>query len=160
MRRKRSIGDAVSPSCFERFFSNDALLRTHFPFKGEEIFADLPIDEDNATNDALKEPIGNVAAAMQEVVAADKATHAIARAVDNSAAFANDLAFLPTGQSAPDPKSTHVTLKRRYVLGTIGLLVTIYNLIGTTASIYGIPEGAALLQAVKEAIERFMALVL
>ena len=51
-------------------------------------------------------------------------------------------------------------MKRRYVLGTIGFLVTIYDLIGTTASIYGIPEGAALLQAVKEAIGRLMSLLL
>jgi hypothetical protein len=56
--------------------------------------------------------------------------------------------------------STRVTVKRRYVLGTIGFLVTIYNLIGTTASIYGIPQGAALLEAVKEAIEQFMSLLL
>jgi hypothetical protein len=51
-------------------------------------------------------------------------------------------------------------VKRRYILGTIGFLVTIYNLIGTTASIYGIPQGAALLEAVKEAIEQFMSLLL
>jgi hypothetical protein len=145
---------------FQRFFANDALLRTHFPLKGEEVFAELPIDEDKATGHALSDPIKNVASAMDEVVAVDKATPAIAKAVSNSAAFARDLASLPPAASSPDPKSTRVSVKRRYVLGTIGFLVTIYNLIGTTASIYGIPEGAALLKAVTEAIEKFMSLLL
>jgi hypothetical protein len=145
---------------FRRFFANHALLRTHFPLKGEEIFAELPIDEDEATGDALTEPIKNVAAAMEEVVAVDKATAAIAKAVNNSAAFANDLASLPPAPNAPDPQSTHVTVKRRYVLGTIGFLATIYELVGTTASIYGVPEGAALLQAVGKAIEKLMSLLL
>ena len=145
---------------FQRFFANDALLRTHFPLNGEETFAELPIDEDNATGDALTEPINNVVAALQEVVAANKATPAIAKAVTNSAAFARDLASLPPAQIPPDPNSKRVTVKRRYVLGTIGFLVTIYGLIGTTASIYGIPEGAALLKAVSEAIEKLMSLLL
>jgi hypothetical protein len=145
---------------FQRFFDNDSRLRTHFPLKGEEIFAELPIDEDSATGDALIRPISDVAAAMQDVVAVDKATPEIAKAVKNSAAFARDLASLPPAHSAPDPNSTRVTVKRRYVLGTIGFLVTIYNLIGTTASIYGIPEGAALLKAVTEAIETLMSLLL
>ncbi len=145
---------------FKRFFANDALLRTHFPLKGEETFAELPIDEDSATGDALTEPINNVAAALQEVVAADKATPAIAKAVNNSAVFARDLASLPPAQIPPDPNSKRVTVKRRYVLGTIGFLVTIYTLIGTTASIYGIPEGAALFKAVAEAIEKLMSLLL
>ena len=127
---------------------------------GEETFAELPIDEDNATGDALTEPINNVVAALQEVVAANKATPAIAKAVTNSAAFARDLASLPPAQIPPDPNSKRVTVKRRYVLGTIGFLVTIYGLIGTTASIYGIPEGAALLKAVSEAIEKLMSLLL
>jgi hypothetical protein len=145
---------------FRRFFANDSLLRTHFPLKGEEIFAELAIDEDEATGDTLTKPIKSVATALQEVVGVDKATPAISKAVNNSAAFANDLASLPPGHIAPDPQSTHVTVKRRYVLGTIGFLVTIYNLIGTTASIYGIPEGAALLQAVEKAIGQLMSLLL
>ncbi len=143
-----------------RFFANHALLRTHFPLKDEEVFAELPIDEDEATGDALRAPIASVAAKMQEVAAVDKATPQIVKAVNNSAAFANDLASLPPPQTPADPKSTRVTVKRRYVLGTIGFLVTIYNLIGTTASIYGIPEGVALLHAVKGAIERLMSLLL
>jgi hypothetical protein len=145
---------------FERFFANDSLLRTHFPLKGEELFADHPIDEDKATGPALAEPIKKVATAMQEVRSADKATDAIAKAVSNSAAFANDLASLPPSQSPPDPNSRRVTVKRRYVLGTIGFLVTIYNLIGTTASIYGLPAGEALFKAVGEAIETLMSLLL
>jgi hypothetical protein len=145
---------------FQRFFANDALLRTHFPLRGEEVFAELPIDEDMATGDALTEPINNVAAALQEVVAADKATPAIEKAVSNSAAFARDLASLPPAQEPPDPAAKRVTVKRRYVLGTIGFLATIYTLIGTTASIYGIPQGAALFQAVGEAIEKLMSLLL
>jgi hypothetical protein len=145
---------------FQRFFANDALLRTHFPLNREEIFAELPIDEDETTGEALTAPIKEVAAAMQEVVAVGKATPAIATAVANSATFANDLASLPRPQTPTDPNSTRVTAKRRYVLGTIGFLVTMYNLIGTTASIYGIPQGAALLEAVKEAIEQFMSLLL
>jgi hypothetical protein len=145
---------------FQRFFANDALLRTHFPLKSEETFAELPIDEDQATGPTLTEPIDNVAAALQGVVAANKATPAIAKAVTNSAAFARDLASLPPAQIPPDPNSKRVTVKRRYLLGTIGFLVTIYGLIGTTASIYGIPEGAALLKAVSDAIEKLMSLLL
>ena len=147
-------------SLFESFFKNDALLRTHFPLKSEEAFADLPIDEDRATGSVIAEPIATFAWALCDVVAAEKAMPEIAKAIDNSAAFANDLATLPPSATPADPNSTRVTLKRRYVLGTIGFLVTIYNLIGSTASIYGIPEGAALMQAVLQAIEQFMSLLL
>jgi hypothetical protein len=108
----------------------------------------------------LTKPISDVASAVNAVVAVDKATPEIARAIKNSAAFARDLASLPPTQRPPDPRSSRVTVKRRYVLGTIGFLATIYNLVGTTASIYGIPEGAALLKAVTEAIEKLMSLLL
>lgn len=145
---------------FERFFANDALLRTHFPLGGEEFFAELPIDEEKATGEALTRPISNVGAKMREVASVNKATPDIAKAVTNSAAFASDLASLPFPQVPPDPRSTRVSVKRRYVLGTIGFLVTIYNLVGTTASIYGLPEGAALLKAVGDAIDQLMSLIL
>jgi hypothetical protein len=38
--------------------------------------------------------------------------------------------------------------------------VTTYNLVSTTASIYSLPEGAALLHVVKETIDRLMGLLL
>jgi len=145
---------------FERYFANNALLRTHFPLKGdEEIFAELPIAEDEATGDTLRRPIKNVAIAMQEVVAADKATEAIVKAINNSVAFASDLASLPRALVPPDPKSTRVTVKRRYVLGTIGFLETINDVISTTPAINSIPEGQALRQAVEDASDRLMLLL-
>jgi hypothetical protein len=145
---------------FKRFLANHAFLRTHFPLKGEALFAEIPIDEEKAVGPILSNPIKEVAAAMQDVAAIDKATRAIANAAAGSAAFANDLASLPRPQNPVDPKSAHVSVKRRYVLGTIGFLVTVRDSVATTPSISDTPEGQALLVAVTDAIKELMSLLL
>jgi hypothetical protein len=41
------------------------------------------------------------------------------------------------------------------VLGTLGFLVALYNVIGSTASILATPQGLALYETVAKAIEAF-----
>ena len=79
--------------------------------------------------------------------------------MENSALYARDISQLPLDEAALDPKSTRISVKRRYVLGTIGFLLTLYNLIGSTASIWSIPQGAAVMKAIGEAIEALMKFV-
>ncbi len=138
---------------FKSFFSNHALLATHFPLKNEEKFADIPIDEENATGEALAQPIKDVAEKINDAVETGLATENIGKIASNSAQFASDIAPLPPDASASEPGSRRVTLKRRYVLGTLGFLVALYNLMGSTASILANEQGAALFEAVRKAIE-------
>lgn len=159
----RATGDdgwgAGLASLFESFSSNHALFRTHFPLANEEVFAETPVDELAATGDALAQPMENVAAAAQQAMDANVATSDFWLSAENSALLGRDLSQLPLDEAALDPKSMRVTVKRRYVLGTIGFLVTVYNLIGTTASIFSTPQGLALFQAVDAAIKQLMRLV-
>ena len=140
-------------SLFESFLRNNALLATHFPLKSEEKFAEVSIDEERATGDALVRPIKDVAEKMNDAVASGIATEKIGQIASNSAQFATDIAPLPPDASASEPGSRRVTLKRRYVLGTLGFLVALYNLLGSTASILATEQGAALFEAVRKAIE-------
>ena len=140
-------------SLFESFLRNDALLATHFPLKNEEKFAEISVDEEKATGDALVRPIKDVADKMNDAVASGIATEKIGQIAGNSAQFAIDIAPLPPDASAYEPGSRRVTLKRRYVLGTLGFLVALYNLLGSTASILATEQGAALFEAVRKAIE-------
>ena len=112
-------------SLFESFLRKHALLATHFPLKNEEKFADIPIDEENATGDALAQPIKDVAEKMNNAVESGLATENIGKIASNSAQFASDIAPLPPDASASEPGSRRVTLKRRYVLGTLGFLVAL-----------------------------------
>jgi hypothetical protein len=145
---------------FESFFQHHALLDTHFPLKNEELFADTPIDEDQATGAELVEPAKAVAEAVADAVDADLATEQLAQVVQSNAQYARDIAPLPPDEIGRNPKSRRVSIKRRYVLGTIGFFVTLYGIIGSTASIVSTPQGAALLRIVGEAIDRLMKLVL
>ena len=147
-------------SLFDSFLSNNALLVTHFPLKNEEKFADIPIDEEKATGDALARPIKDVAEKMQNAVESGIATETIGKIASNSAQFARDIAPLPPDASASEPGSRRVTLKRRYVLGTLGFLVALYNLLGSTASILATEQGAALFEAVRKAIEALSKLLI
>jgi hypothetical protein len=140
-------------SLFESFLRNNALLATHFPLKNEEKFAEVSVDEEKATGDALVRPIKDVADKMNDAVASGIATEKIGQIASNSAQFATDIAPLPPDASASEPGSRRVTLKRRYVLGTLGFLVALYNLLGSTASILATEQGAALFEAVRKAIE-------
>jgi hypothetical protein len=138
---------------FESFFSNHSLLATHFPLKNEEKFADIPVDENIATGKALTQPIEDVSKKMKDAVDSGLVTEKIGKIASNSAQFAKDIAPLPPDASASEPGSRRVTLKRRYVLGTLGFLVALYNLLGSTASIIATEQGAALFEAVRKAIE-------
>ena len=144
---------AGNTDLFESFFRDHALLTTHFPLKNEEKFAEIPIDEANATGDALAQPIKDVAEKMNDAVESGLATENIGKIVSDSAQFASDISPLPPDASASEPGSRRVTLKRRYVLGTLGFLVALYNLLGSTASILATAQGVALYEAVRKAIE-------
>ena len=139
---------------FELFFRYDALLATYFPLKNEEKFADIFLSTKKrrpATTPALS--IKDVAEKMNDVVEIGLATEKSARSRAirrNSRATSRRF---PPDASASEPGSRRVTLKRRYVLGTLGFLVALYNLLGSTASILATEQGAALFEAVRKAME-------
>jgi hypothetical protein len=144
---------AGNADLFVSYFGNHQALITHFPLKSEEKFADIPINEAEATGDALIKPMADVSEKMQAVVEVGQATQNIGKITENSAKFAKDIAPLPPDVAASEPGSPRVTLKRRYVLSTLGFLVALYNILGSTASILATEQGAALFEAVRKAIE-------
>jgi hypothetical protein len=109
--------DAGLDDMFESFARNDALLVTHFPLKGEERFAEHPINEVEATGKALEQPVKAVAENMQEAVESGLATENIGKLTSNSAQFARDISALPPDEAASEPGSRRVSLKRRYTKG-------------------------------------------
>jgi len=97
---------------------------------------------------------------MAPLVEKGQATPEIGKIVANEAQFAKDITPLPPDPSSFVPGSRRVTLKRRFVLGALGFLVALYNVLGSTASIATTPQGAALMEAVRDAIAKLSSLLL
>jgi hypothetical protein len=145
---------------FENFFANDDKFKTHFPLKNEENFADVQIDEAEVSPTTVEKPLEKVAETMAPLVEKGQATPEIGKIVANEAQFAKDITPLPPDPSSFVPGSRRVTLKRRFVLGALGFLVALYNVLGSTASIATTPQGAALMEAVRDAIAKLSSLLL
>ncbi|MBK8457757.1 MAG: hypothetical protein IPL47_12145 [Phyllobacteriaceae bacterium] len=145
-----------------RFFAKHFLLITHFPLPEarERAMAEAPIDEEKAVGKGLTEPIEKVVDALNELSDSDMTTPAFDRVVQQIREEAADLSSVVPTQADSGKPSTIVTPKRRFVLGTIGFLERVYAFIGATASIATTPQGQAALLALRDAIEKLLALVL
>lgn len=134
-------------------------LRTHYPLDNEELLAETPVNDEAVNGAALVDPLAKLGSAVDAAVKANIATPDLGRAVRTSVEVAHDLAFMPADIGVYDPESRTITIKRRYVLGTIGFLSTVLLLISANAEFLAVAEGAALLNAVRKAIEALMAFV-
>lgn len=145
---------------FGKFFEDHNLVKTHFPLKDEEIYAETPIDEQAAMGEALTEPTGKVSAAAQELVDDHHAEPEVGKLFDDIAQQGRDYAHFPPDENAGQPGSTRVSVKRRYVVGTLGVFVAFYNFVGSTASILATDTGMRFFKALGEAIEKLSKLLL
>lgn len=153
-------GDGVA-SLFQSFFANHELLITHFPFseEREQVFSETDVDEDAASGSALSEPLDDVREASEELSNEDHTTPEFDKTLDTLAQIGRDMASLPTRAPTSDDPPNKITPKKRYILGAIGFLVTLYGVVGSTASIATTSAGAAFLGVVAEAIEQLMKFV-
>lgn len=145
---------------FETIFANHELIRTHFPLKDEQEYAELPIDENKAMGEALTGPIETVLDTVRLMNEEKLVSERTGQMFEDNAQTATDIAHLPPDEIASQPGSTRVSIKRRYVLTTLGMMIGFYNFVGSTASIISTPAGAQFFKALGEAIEMLMKLLL
>jgi hypothetical protein len=172
-------------TAFDRFAQNHALFVKHFPLdpKREELYAYTDVDESNATGSVLSRPFQEVASAALEANEAGLTTDDFLKIVDKMAEFAKIIASLPP-QAPAHPTSSNndaaqpalppfpivhpedrvpvlapVSPKKRMLLSGLGFFERAYNLLGSTASLIGLPEGRALLGALNDAIAGLLKLV-
>jgi hypothetical protein len=146
---------------FGSFFANNQLLLTHFPLKEdrERLFSETPVDEDAATGSTLTKPTAEVTQAVDAVVDIDKATVEFQKVNEAISQMAKDIGSLPPPPQDQQQPSSVVTPKRRYVLTTLGFYERVYAFLGSTASIASTPQGIALAEKLKAAIEALLRLI-
>jgi hypothetical protein len=153
---------------FDNFFANHELFVEHFPLDTtrDELYARTPIDELAATGPALSKPFDEVREAVADASQAGLTTDDFVKIVSSLAEFAKTTSSLPIPQQ-PEAKSAHppiptvtsedqiaeVSPKKRTVLTGIGFFERVYNLAGSTASIFSTPQGIALLDILTRAIQ-------
>ena len=143
-----------------QFFNDHNTVKTHFPLRDEEVFAEAPINEAEAMGDAIIRPAQIVDVAAQEMVEDKLADESFGKLFRSVAEQGRDYAHFPPDQNAGQPGSTRVSVKRRYVVGALGLFVAFYNFVGSTASIMATETGARFFKALGEAIEMLSKLLL
>ena len=149
---------------FESFFTNHALFAAHFPLDSarDELYARTPVDESAATGHALTRPFEVAGKALGNAHSAGLTTDDFVKIVGSLTDFARVTATLPptskleasalTGAS-PDRVGVKVGPTKRTILTAIGFFERVYNLIGSTASIVGTPQGIALMDALNQAVQ-------
>ncbi|MEA2896336.1 MAG: hypothetical protein QOJ84_1951 [Bradyrhizobium sp.] len=157
---------------FDRFAENHTLFVEHFPLDAEReaIYAETPLDEEQATGKKLIEPFETVAKATEEAHKAGATTDDFMAVVDKMIEFARVLSTQPTvsppnkrGISPsdeirilPEDRIQAVTTKKRVVLGALGFFERTYNLIGSTVTIAGFAGIAEALRPAIEMLSRFL----
>jgi hypothetical protein len=169
---------------FKRFNENHALFVKHFPLdpKREELYAQTPVDEDNAVGPVLSGPFESVAVATRDANRAGVTTDDFLKVVDRMAEFARVISTQPpspryhrrtTTKSenktaefptvGPDDRIMRngdaVSTKKRMLLSGFGFFERVYNLLGTSAQLTGPPEGNSLLTAIRGAVSALSKLV-
>jgi hypothetical protein len=156
---------------FKRFIDNHALFVTHFPLdpEREELYASTPIDEIGATGDALSRPFEAVAEATLHANRAGFTTDDFLSIVDKLTEFAKVTSTLPLSDPRHEPSlkagfedrmdAPQVSPRKRALLSGFGFFERAYNLLGSTATLIGTPEGIALLAALGEALASLSKLI-
>jgi hypothetical protein len=159
---------------FENFFTNHDLFTSHFPLDSarDELYIRTLVDESAATGHALARPFEEAAKALGDAHRAGLTTDDFVKIVGSLTDFAKVTSTLP-----PPPKSVARSVEialtitpedrigakvgptKRTVLTGIGFFERVYNLVGSTASIAGTPQGVALMDALNlavQALSRFL----
>jgi hypothetical protein len=177
-------------AAFKVFSDNHALFVKHFPLdlEREELYARTPVDEGNAIGSKLLRPFAEVAIATVDANKAKLTTDEFLKVVNGLADFAKVISTMPPSlpSSAPTtrprdgvvgrksdvalpnvahrdgliPPAPPVSARKRMILSGLGFLERTYNLLGTTVTLMGTPEGIALLAVLHSAIEALSKLLL
>ncbi len=161
---------------FERLAENHLKLVKHFPLdpEREELYARTSVEENEATGSSLSEPFKDVAEAARDANKAGLTTDDFLRVIDKMAEFAKIISTIPPSQPSLNPRhklpsndveaiavrpedrisnnDRPISPKKRILLSGFGFFERVYNLVGSTVTIGGTPEGIALLFALREAI--------
>lgn len=89
----------------------------------------------------------------------NKATAELGEIIRGTQERAADIAAMGPDLAPPDPSSRRVSYRRRWLLGTLGFFIALYNVVGSTASIVSTPTGAAFYKALGDAIQLLMKLL-
>jgi hypothetical protein len=158
IRDPREWGPGMG-AMFAHFFKGYLDLINHFPLdkEREDLIANTPIDAVAASGAALTAPVDAVADEVAKLGAQGAATDNFVRIIEALRLYNRDLAQLPQS-SLPSKK---VTPKWRHVLMVTGFFVSLYNFVGSTASIYSIgAEGMqGLLAALKAALDKLISFI-
>jgi hypothetical protein len=166
-------------AAFERFAENHDLFLKHFPLdsKRENLYAQIPIDEDSAVGPLLSKPFESVAKATSDANKAGLTTDEFKKIIDTMTEFAKVISTLPpqkpyfreqknltqgsvgegeieispADRITPDNKA--VSPKKRMLLSGFGFFERVYNLLGSTAQLTSPAEGNVLLTALREAVK-------
>jgi hypothetical protein len=136
------------------------------------------VEESGATGNSLSEPFRHVAEATQNANKAGLTTDDFARVVDKLAEFAKIVSTLPASTphstGSPDISSKAsaqiavrpedrvgasdqpISARKRVLLSGLGFFERAYNLLGSTVSIVGTPEGVALYRQLQEAVSSLL----
>jgi hypothetical protein len=164
---------------FEKIEENHHTLISHFPLdpERENLYAQTLVEESGATGNSLSEPFRHVAEATQNANKAGLTTDDFVRVVDKMAEFAKIVSTLPlsTPRSTRLPDNSDsaqivavkpedrvgasdqpISARKRVLLSGLGFFERAYNLLGSTVSIVGTPEGVALYRQLQEAISSLL----
>ena len=164
---------------------NHALFIKYFPLdlRREELYARTSVDETSAAGLRLSAPFQDVADASLQANKAGLATDDFVKIVDKLAEYAKIIASLPVAPPTPTkqavetnaelpppivvvtdddrimPPTPPVSAKKRMLLSGFGFFERAYNLLGSTATLTGAPEGNALLKVLHDAITNMLKLI-
>lgn len=172
-------------AAFQLFMENHALFIKYFPLdlRREELYARTSVDETSAAGLRLSAPFQDVADASLQANKAGLATDDFVKIVDKLAEYAKIIASLPVAPPTPTkqavetnaelpppivvvtdddrimPPTPPVSAKKRMLLSGFGFFERAYNLLGSTATLTGAPEGNALLKVLHDAITNMLKLI-
>lgn len=147
---------------FESFFACHSKFLCHFPRSGERelTYAEAEINEDEASGDDLIQPVQSVADAVEELKTIGKVTPDLERVVQGQVQIAKDVSSLPPNLSEDAGKGNVITPKRRFVLSQLGFWERMLAAVGSMTTLATTPQGQAAIAALREAIAKFLSLIL
>ncbi|WP_234636336.1 toll/interleukin-1 receptor domain-containing protein [Allorhizobium ampelinum] len=147
---------------FESFFACHSKFLGHFPRSGEreQTYAEAEINEDEASGDDLIQPVQSVADAVEELKTIGKVTPGLERVVQGQVQIAKDVSSLPPNLSEDAGKGNVITPKRRFVLSQLGFWERMLAAVGSMTTLATTPQGQAAIAALREAIAKFLSLIL
>lgn len=143
----------------EAFFLKHSLFISHYPAseQRERFFSETPVDENRAVGRQFEGPILEASNALREVSSSGQTTPEFDRIIESHRQQAVDMASMPESRGAKQPAI--ISVKRRFILTSIGFYERIISLLARTDQILRSPAVRAAEEAVRRAIDTLLNLV-